>query len=677
MKKCFLFMILSLLFHETFAQFSGLGSGTADDPYQITNGDDLFDMRNKPEAYYILMNDIDLTEWIAEDNPDQGWLPIPNFNGYFDGNNKTIRGLFINRPTTDNVGLFQTCKAKEIKNLMIMEPRIIGKDDVGTISGTLQQAYVHRVTIINPQVKGNDHVGGLSGSIAVINKYFDNVVLGGNIEGNLGVGGLYGNTLSSFGGHHYNVVGYGIVRCYSSANVKATKYAGGIVGRVKTHYYVVTNQYSGIKKEYIQSGGIHQCRFSGRVEAQTHAGAIVGDTYSDKYTGTASDCLDLTYNIFSGVVKAQGGANGMVGSYMNKTFGGTTYSYRNHNVCVLDSIIVTGTTTSNPSRIATIAGTDNYASLKTIVSRTGEVVQIEDDEYNGTGYSYRNLLRKNTYVGWNFDFDSNWSMIDGETLPYNKNQTAPVKITSFVSGKNSVIKGTAEADGKLFVFVDGKVFEGVVKNNEWEVWLGTLIEGTEAQVSVQKEGMLPSILVSAKCVSQSEGGDIIDADPEADAVYIGEVTGYQDGEATVSISLKNSQEVNSYSFDLSLPEGILLEGYKHSERHQSQYCSVDYQKTAKTYHFEAISLSPSEHIADDNGLLWTLKMKVSDKVQEGEYIITLKNVNYRLPQSSTTIALAPVDGVLTVKKNLKGDVDGDGEVDVNDVQTTINIILKK
>lgn len=677
MKKCFLFMVFSLLSHETFAQFSGLGSGTADDPYQITNGDDLFDMRNKPEAYYILMNDIDLTEWIAEDNPDQGWLPIPNFNGYFDGNNKTIRGLFINRPTTDNVGLFQTCKAKEIKNLMIMEPRIIGKDDVGTISGTLQQAYVHRVTIINPQVKGNDHVGGLSGSIAVINKYFDNVVLGGNIEGNLGVGGLYGNTLSSFGGHHYNVVGYGIVRCYSSANVKATKYAGGIVGRVKTHYYVVTNQYSGIKKEYIQSGGIHQCRFSGRVEAQTHAGAIVGDTYSDKYTGTASDCLDLTYNIFSGVVKAQGGANGMVGSYMNKTFGGTTYSYRNHNVCVLDSIIVTGTTTSNPSRIATIAGTDNYASLKTIVSRTGEIVQIEDDEYNGTGYSYRNLLRKNTYVGWNFDFDSNWSMIDGETLPYNKNQTVPVKITSFVSGKNSVIKGTAEADGKLFVFVDGKVFEGVVKNNEWEVWLGTLIEGTEAQVSVQKEGMLPSILVSAKCVSQSEGGDIIDADPEADAVYIGEVTGYQDGEATVSISLKNSQEVNSYSFDLSLPEGILLEGYKHSERHQSQYCSVDYQKTAKTYHFEAISLSPSEHIADDNGLLWTLKMKVSDKVQEGEYIITLKNVNYRLPQSSTTIALAPVDGVLTVKKNLKGDVDGDGEVDVNDVQTTINIILKK
>ena len=96
MKKCFFFMILSLLSPEAFAQFSGLGSGTADDPYQITNGDDLFDMRNKLEAYYILMNDIDLTEWIAEDNPEQGWLPIPGFKGYLDGNYKTIRGLYIN-----------------------------------------------------------------------------------------------------------------------------------------------------------------------------------------------------------------------------------------------------------------------------------------------------------------------------------------------------------------------------------------------------------------------------------------------------------------------------------------------------------------------------------------------------------------------------------------------------
>lgn len=675
MKKCFLFIILSLLSHEMLAQFSGLGSGTADDPYQITNGDDLFDMRNKPEAYYILMNDIDLTEWIAEDNPEQGWLPIPNFKGYFDGNNKTIRGLYINRPTTDNVGLFQTCYAKEIKDLTIMEPRIIGKDDVGVLSGT-EKGYAHRITIINPQVKGNDHVGGLSGSIAA--KAVDNIILGGLIEGTDYVGGVYGCTTGSIGGHHWlSPNNPGLQRIYSSAYVKGDAGVGGIVGKVKTHYFVVTNQYSGIKTEYKIGGGMHNCRFSGYVEAEKSVGALIGGTYSDKYTGTAGDLFDLTYNVFSGVVKAKGGINGMVGSYANQTFGGTTWSYRKNNVCVMDSIVATGTTANTPSRIATMAGTDNYASLKTIVSRTGEVVQIEDDEYNGTGYSYRNLLRKNTYVGWDFNFDTSWSMIDGETLPYNKNQTAPVKITSFVSGKNSVIKGTAEADGKLFVIVNGKVLEGVVKNNEWEVWLGTLIEGTEAQVSVQKEGMLPSILVSAKCVSQSEGGDIIDADPEADAVSIGEATGYQDGEATVTISLKNSQEVNSYSFDLSLPEGIILEGYKHSERHQSQYCSVDYQKTAKTYHFEAISLSPSEHIADDNGLLWTLKMKVSDKVQEGEYTITLKNVNYRLPQSSTTIALAPVDGILIIKKGLKGDVDGDGVVDVNDVQTTINIILKK
>ena len=67
-----------------------------------------------------------------------------------------------------------------------MEPRVIGKDDVGTISGTLKGGYAHRVTIINPQVKGNDYVGALAGSISST-KYHDNVVLGGNIEGNIGV----------------------------------------------------------------------------------------------------------------------------------------------------------------------------------------------------------------------------------------------------------------------------------------------------------------------------------------------------------------------------------------------------------------------------------------------------------------------------------------------------------
>lgn len=58
------------------AQFSGKGSGTKDDPYLITTANELNQTRNNLEACYKLMRDIDLTEWLSENNPSQGWMPI-------------------------------------------------------------------------------------------------------------------------------------------------------------------------------------------------------------------------------------------------------------------------------------------------------------------------------------------------------------------------------------------------------------------------------------------------------------------------------------------------------------------------------------------------------------------------------------------------------------------------
>ena len=50
-----------------------------------------------------LAADIDLT--------GTEWTPIPYFAGTFDGNGKTITGLTINQPSTDNVGLFASIDA--------------------------------------------------------------------------------------------------------------------------------------------------------------------------------------------------------------------------------------------------------------------------------------------------------------------------------------------------------------------------------------------------------------------------------------------------------------------------------------------------------------------------------------------------------------------------------------
>ena len=107
-KNILLFFMLSISVMCS-AQFSGRGSGTEKDPYLVSNADELYDVRNELNAYYKQIEDIDLTEWIEENNPNQGWSPIGTktnpFYGHFDGNNKIIKGLYINRPSLGDVGL--------------------------------------------------------------------------------------------------------------------------------------------------------------------------------------------------------------------------------------------------------------------------------------------------------------------------------------------------------------------------------------------------------------------------------------------------------------------------------------------------------------------------------------------------------------------------------------------
>jgi hypothetical protein len=59
----------------TFAQYSGSGNGTEDDPYLIYNENQLSQVSNflnQEGVVFKLMKDLNLTNWIAENNPSQG-----------------------------------------------------------------------------------------------------------------------------------------------------------------------------------------------------------------------------------------------------------------------------------------------------------------------------------------------------------------------------------------------------------------------------------------------------------------------------------------------------------------------------------------------------------------------------------------------------------------------------
>src|SRR5699024_619962 len=86
--------------------FAG-GSGTAADPYLIETAEQLDKVRDYRTSHFKLMADIDLG--VAPYNQGEGWEPIgmngQPFGGTFDGDNKTISNLKINRPNENDIGL--------------------------------------------------------------------------------------------------------------------------------------------------------------------------------------------------------------------------------------------------------------------------------------------------------------------------------------------------------------------------------------------------------------------------------------------------------------------------------------------------------------------------------------------------------------------------------------------
>ena len=158
----------------TFAQYSGSGNGTEDDPYLIYNENQLSQVSNflnQEEVVFKLMKDLNLTNWIEENNPSQGWLPIgvesTPFKGVFYGNNHKITGLTINRTSTNNVGFFGYVTNATINNLTIEGTTVAGADNVGVLFGYISGSTVtncHVEMTGNTGVSGKSFVGGFAGN---------------------------------------------------------------------------------------------------------------------------------------------------------------------------------------------------------------------------------------------------------------------------------------------------------------------------------------------------------------------------------------------------------------------------------------------------------------------------------------------------------------------------------
>ncbi|MBO5868675.1 MAG: leucine-rich repeat protein, partial [Oscillospiraceae bacterium] len=239
-----------------------------DDYYRITNAGNLYwfaDKVNKGgEAERtlnaILVNDIDL-----EGKPDgsgRSWTPIgtsggtnsQSFRGTFDGNGKTITGLYVD-VQQNALGLFGEVRNGVVKNFTIYgDVKLNSKRDyIGGVIGSACGSDAESGSVIsgitsyvNVTLGGNAHgsnrVAGLIGYVNH-NTLVENCIWYGTLDLDIyraqdGVGGLIGNANAQYTGTIRNCAAYGTIRtAYKSGSYVnpsdstpfTTIYIGGIL----------------------------------------------------------------------------------------------------------------------------------------------------------------------------------------------------------------------------------------------------------------------------------------------------------------------------------------------------------------------------------------------------------------------------------------------------------------
>ncbi|MBQ9145564.1 MAG: hypothetical protein IJX70_03775, partial [Clostridia bacterium] len=192
------------------------------------------------------------------------WTPIGNYSadtspmffGTFDGNGKTVSGIYING-TSNYQGLF------------------------GRVDGT-----VKNVTVLDSYIKGGSYVGGVVG--LNVNGFVQNCHNSGAVIGTEWVGGVVGNN------------SYGTVQnCYNTGAVSGTYYyLGGVVGSnengtvqncYNTGAVSGTYYYLGGVVGYNLNGTVQNCYNTGVVSGTSQGGGVVGGNNS----GTVANCYFL------------------------------------------------------------------------------------------------------------------------------------------------------------------------------------------------------------------------------------------------------------------------------------------------------------------------------------------------------------------------------------------------
>ncbi|MHB1485209.1 MAG: InlB B-repeat-containing protein [Saccharofermentanales bacterium] len=273
-------------------------------------------VRNNLSDRYYLRNDIVFTAADFEIggafyNNSKGWIPIPEFTGYFNGNHYSIQNLTIFSGTDS--GLFTKLKDSTVCNLEMVNARISGTHYAGAIAGSTAWASIINCKTTNCTINGSI-AGGLAGysgsskfDLCLNSSSVTGTYLSGGISGELSFSDLYfcANTGIVTGTNVYGIggiTGMGrishVLFCSNSGSVNLNcqnnsgglngdHYAGGIAGDVGSSR--LFNNYNTAKITINSTNSIARSYIAGGITGSLNLDSLMTDCYNSGDIGVSSN----------------------------------------------------------------------------------------------------------------------------------------------------------------------------------------------------------------------------------------------------------------------------------------------------------------------------------------------------------------------------------------------------
>lgn len=183
-------------------------------------------------------------------------------------------------------------------------------------------------------------------------------------------------------------------------------------------------------------------------------------------------------------------------------------------------------------------------------------------------------------------------------------------------------------------------------------------------------------------------------DNKDNTIYISDVSVKAGNQIALKVNMKNNVQISGFQFDLLLPEGVTVDSSIDTFGDlaiNASICGTRVNPNKFTFsaslpdgdsnrHLTVLCYATNTNVMVGDGEVATITLNVANNVSAGDYDLILRNVvvsniTDTYDNSKDIISKLSITGGSS--SILKGDINEDGKVDIEDVTALINIILGK